>query len=577
MSASSSDPTLWGKVYPHNGTQDGRDVCVTLSGSEYLVAGRSLISQQRPFLLKTNSSGQELWYYEYGPWSLYDAAWCLTPTQDGGFVMGGKVQHEYGVDDDDILVFKTNSSGTLLWKKEHDIAGHFDRMWDILELSDGSLVGCGSLSPLPTYHDAGLIKMNSQGDILWYRCYGQAGTTEDARTLTATSDGGFLIGGYYGWNGDGNNMKCQLYVIKTDANGNLEWSKTLGDVNAWNTAEWVGKTRYGNYIIAGRTGEVNYGTDGWVLKLNPAGDILWQKTIGGDYNDWFTGGIIKEDETCILVGLTQSYSSDPGSSVSNRDGWAICLNSNGDTRWEEVYGSPGSQDQFGRIDGSTKDNRYIAGGFSGNDVYLVKMKDITYNSEDLIVRNPNGDMLLFPFENEIFFVPGTLVGWGWNFTHYFVGYWTGDGTHDMITRKSNGELYLYPFRNDTFLVPGSGTKVGENFNYTNYFVGNWTNDGSDDLIVRTSSGNMLLFPFRNGTFNVPGAGKTVGNGWNFTHYFVGYWTGDGTHDLVTRKSNGELYLYPFRNDTFYIPGSGKKVGTGFINYTPYLVGQWTND
>ncbi|MGD2091349.1 MAG: NosD domain-containing protein [Candidatus Aminicenantes bacterium] len=366
-------PTTWEKVYPHTKTQDTRDICVTLNGTGIVATGRtySATVQKQPFLFKATTKGPELWYYEYGPWSLYDAAWCLTRTSDGGFVMGGKVQHNYGGDADDILVFKTNANGTLLWKEEHDIQGHFDRMWDIQELDNGNLVGCGTISPTsPTYHDAGLIKMNSQGQILWYRSFGPSGTTEVARALTATSDGGFLIGGYYGY--DQANLKNQLYVVKTDANGNEEWNKILGDANVWSEADWVGETPCGNYIVAGRTGEAYYGTDGWVLKLSAAGHIIWERVIGGNYNSWFRGGIIQENGNFILVGLTQSYSSDPGPNTSNRDGWIMGFHKEGHTLWQKVYGNSGVEEQFSEVDGPTSDGKYVAGGLSGGNIYLVK-------------------------------------------------------------------------------------------------------------------------------------------------------------------------------------------------------------
>lgn len=559
----------WEMTYSISGTQDTRDVCMTLDGSEFVAAGRSYVTQQRPFLLKTNSQGQQLWYKEYGPWSLYDAAWCLTPTSDGGFVMGGKVQHVGGGDADDILVFKTDANGNFLWKQEHDISGYYDRMWDILELSDGSLVGCGTISQQATYHDAGLIKMNSQGQILWHKFYGQSGTTEVARTLTATKDGGFLIGGYYGW-GHGA-LQNQMYIIKTDANGNVIWTKTIGDTNVWNAANWVGETRYGNFIVSGRTGEAYYGTNGIVLKLDIDGNILWEKVIGGDYNDWFSGGIIYDDEGCSLVGLTQSYSSDPGTSESNRDGWIIRLNASGEKLWEAVHGSPSSTEQFAGIDGITADDGYIVGGSSAGDVYMVKPEGIGYNADDLVTRDSSGYMYLYPLKNENFGLR-KRVGHGWNFTHYFVGEWISNGTHDLIVRKSNGELWLYPYRDETFYTYGC-KKVGENFYYTHYFVGNWTNNGTDDLIVRDSNGYMWLYTFENETFSAP---SLVGSGWNFENYFVGNWTGDGTDDLIIRESNGDMRLYPFRNETFLVPGAGKLVGWGWF-FEDYFVGNWTGD
>ncbi len=97
-------------------------------------------------------------------------------------------------------------------------------------------------------------------------------------------------------------------------------------------------------------------------------------------------------------------------------------------------------------------------------------------TDDLIVRESNGNMKLYPFRNGSFYgVPGsgTIVAYGWNFTDYFVGDWANSTTDDMVVRESNGTMKLYPFVNGTF---GTGTTAGTGFNYTHYFVGQWTND-----------------------------------------------------------------------------------------------------
>ena len=102
-------------------------------------------------------------------------------------------------------------------------------------------------------------------------------------------------------------------------------------------------------------------------------------------------------------------------------------------------------------------------------------------SDDLIVRSSNGNVYIYPFRNESFYnVPGagTLVATGWNYTDYYVGDWSNSNLFidDMIARDSNGNLILYPFVNGTF---GTGTTAGTGFtttNYTNLLVGQWTNN-----------------------------------------------------------------------------------------------------
>ena len=297
-----------------------------------------------------------------------------------------------------------------------------------------------------------------------------------------------------------------------------------------------------------------------------------------------------------------------GSCIGNK--WYLVSTSVGNY-WSDHTGPDANND--GIID-----IPYDIPGGTDQDLYPLVARYPVCNAEDLIVRTTGMDLLLFPFENGIFTGTGTLVGNGWNFTHYFVGHWNTDyPTHDLLARKSNGEIWWFPYRDETFYTDGIHM-VGQNFYYTDYFVGNWTDNATDDLLVRDSAGNMWLYPFINEAFDSPifmGSGWNythyfvgnwsgdnysdlicrdssgymwyyrfvngafaariqVGNGWNFTHYFVGNWTNDGTDDLIVRDSNGNMKLYPFRNGSFYsVPGAGTIVATGW-NFTDYFVGDW---
>jgi hypothetical protein len=107
---------------------------------------------------------------------------------------------------------------------------------------------------------------------------------------------------------------------------------------------------------------------------------------------------------------------------------------------------------------------YFAGNWTGD------------GTDDLIVRDSSGNMRLYPFRNESFYGisgSGKTVATGWYFTDYFVGDWENNGTDDMIVRESNGNMKLYPFENEIF---GSGTTAGTGFNYTHYLVGQWTDE-----------------------------------------------------------------------------------------------------
>lgn len=199
---------------------------------------------------------------------------------------------------------------------------------------------------------------------------------------------------------------------------------------------------------------------------------------------------------------------------------------------------------------------------------------------DLICRNAAGSLFFYPWNasaNSFYGVDGGKnVGNGFNFTHYFVADWTGDGIADLICRNESGSLFLYPFRYDTFKGNGGGNIVGNGFHFTHYFIADWTGDGIPDLICRNSEGSLRLYPFSNNTFIGNNGGSVVGNGFNFDHYFIGEWTGDNRPDLACTDRSGNLYLYPFKNNTFIGNKGGAQIGQG-MNFQDYFVADFSGD
>ncbi len=366
----------WEHVHDLGVQIDTRDGVATIAGDGFVATGRYMSATGvRPFLARVDANGALLWSVLYDQYTLYDAGWGVAAASDGGFIIGGKAQPVAGGHSDDILVIRTDADGQELWHKIIDLEGStqsengFDRLWGIRELSSGDLIGCGTVTIRDgEAHDAGLVKMDSLGNLIWARNYGPAETTEVARDLALTSDGGFVLAGYYGY--DGANLESLLYVVRTDADGNEMWSATFGDPSVWNTARWIAQTADGGFIVAGRCGEALYGTDGWVLKLSPTGQLLWQQVLGGDYNDFFLGGTLTADGGCMLTGLTQSYSSDPGTENSNRDAWVVRLDADGNVLSSSTHGSSGSQEFFADTAELATPGEFISAGVSNVNLYV---------------------------------------------------------------------------------------------------------------------------------------------------------------------------------------------------------------
>ncbi|RLE78827.1 MAG: hypothetical protein DRJ51_08890, partial [Thermoprotei archaeon] len=120
---------------------------------------------------------------------------------------------------------------------------------------------------------------NATPQTRWAKTYG--GSRDDAAcSVQETIDGGYIVaGGTYSF-GAGD---VDVWVLKLDENGGIEWQKTYGG-SGYDIAWSVQQTSDGGYIVAGGTG--SFGEGVWVLKLDRSGKIEWQKTYGGRYGDW---------------------------------------------------------------------------------------------------------------------------------------------------------------------------------------------------------------------------------------------------------------------------------------------------
>ncbi|MBD3582738.1 T9SS type A sorting domain-containing protein [Flavobacterium selenitireducens] len=201
-----------------------------------------------------------------------------------------------------------------------------------------------------------IAKSNAQApEITWHKCFG--GSSEDfAQDICVSTDGGLVAVGFtYSTNGDISNppvLYQDMWVVKTDPNGNLIWEKTFAsDDGQYEIPESIAPTPDGGYIIA-----ANYSEGAWIVKLNPDGEMQWDKTIAqraaSEIHPTVDGGYI----------LT---SSDFGSD-SAQDIWVAKLENDGDIEWEQSIGGSGIEAQ-GDIR-QTADGGYIfAGGSASSD------------------------------------------------------------------------------------------------------------------------------------------------------------------------------------------------------------------
>jgi len=165
----------------------------------------------------------------------------------------------------------------------------------------------------------------------WAKAYG--GNSWDSafsvHSVRQTSDGGFIVAGYTDSFGAGSS---DFWVLKLDADGNVSWQKTYGG-SSYDHAESIQQTADGGYIVAGRTNSFGAGNyDLLVLKLDASGNVLWQKTYGGEQMDGAFSVQQTSDGGYIIGGMTESFN------VESGDAWVLKLDGNGNVQWQKTYG-----------------------------------------------------------------------------------------------------------------------------------------------------------------------------------------------------------------------------------------------
>jgi hypothetical protein len=163
---------------------------------------------------------------------------------------------------------------------------------------------------------------------MWSQTYG--GTDGDyGRSVVETSDGGYAIAGYTLSYGAG---LRDVWLIKTDASGTAQWNQTYGGTDN-DLGYSVVKTSDGGYAIAGTTESygVDYG-DVWLIKTDAAGTVQWNQTYGGTDNDLGYSVVKTSDGGYAIAGYTESYD------AGNEYFWLVKTDASGTEEWTQTYG-----------------------------------------------------------------------------------------------------------------------------------------------------------------------------------------------------------------------------------------------
>jgi|GEM_PF-2734671 len=310
----------------------------------------------------TISTGTRQWIKTYGGDSA-DEAYSILQTKDGGYIVAGSTQ-SFGAGRYDGWVIKLDASGNIIWQKTYgDILE--DLIQSVTQLSSGDYIVAGYTHG-SHLKDVWVLKLDSTGNILWQKTYG--GNSDDvANSIEKTADGGFILTGYTESFGAG---RSDVWVLKLDSAGEIIWQKTYGGGN-YDFGNSIQQTEDGGFIVAGITESFGAGgQDLLLLKLDSNGNIVWQKAYGG--SDWDSGSSVQQtaDGGYVVAGSTQSFG------AGNYDAWILKVDGNGNIVWQKTYGGINTDGAVSIK--QTTDDGYIAAGTTesfgyGRDLWILKV------------------------------------------------------------------------------------------------------------------------------------------------------------------------------------------------------------
>lgn len=300
------------------------------------------------WLVKLSVTGSILWQKALGGTS-YDQGNAMCQTADSGFILTG---YSSSTDGDvtgnhggaDIWVVKLSSTGSIVWEKSFGGSG-FDGGYSVQQTADGGYVIAGSNTSsdgnVTGNHggsDYWVVKLSPTGALQWQKSLGGS-NTDQATFIRQTLDGGYIVtgnsrstdGDVTGHHGLPTAINTDMWTVKLDAAGNIQWQVALGgSSDDYGTS--IVQSADSGYIVAGYTSSadgdvsVNHGySDEWLVKLSPTGSIVWQKTYGGSLSDNAQCIQHTPDGSYILAGTTSSSDGDVTGFLGTADFWVTKL------------------------------------------------------------------------------------------------------------------------------------------------------------------------------------------------------------------------------------------------------------
>lgn len=335
------------------------------------------------WIVKLDSNGNKEWEHNFGEVG-GNAFYSAIQTKDGGYVAVGKFNLVTALPDYNIFwIVKLDSNGNKKWEIGDGVGTNVIAN-NIIEMNNGDLVISGPFLKRMSSEkpDIQILRLSPDGYSKWNKIYG--GSSYDlVSDILETDNNSLIIAGYtFSNNRDisGNKGLFDGLIIKIDSLGNILWSKTYGE-NGYDRINSISKTKDGGYIASGSS-DSRESYNGakklfWLLKLDENGNLEWERRFGTREDDVATRAIETKDGNYIVTGWSEGTHYYNGKNYGGRDYWVVKFNKKGFIIWASNYGGSGEDYAFELFE--TQKGIYTVGGYSNS---LNKDKDTVSKNEN---------------------------------------------------------------------------------------------------------------------------------------------------------------------------------------------------
>jgi gliding motility-associated-like protein len=211
---------------------------------------------------------------------------------------------------------------TPTFHKTYNGIGH-DEAYDIMVTTDGGSIVAGRTTSNSSAWDGFLLRLNTQGDIVWSKTYGGS-QYDDLSKVRQTTDGGYIAFGKTSSFG----VDGAAYLVKTNGDGDLLWSKRLYITGQKVKPKYIIELKGGGFLLALNSNDSTVQGNGIIIRTDGVGNTIWSKVFDHGNDDGFNH--LYQDGNTILIGGFAT--------VNDREGVLMRMDlNNGSVLWAKKF------------------------------------------------------------------------------------------------------------------------------------------------------------------------------------------------------------------------------------------------